>query len=388
MPSETDTDIEEQPTKELLNLKRKKVNLDQLYLDPNNPRFGAGRFVPDARVAELSVQDNAQRKIEAIGIEDLLTKIRHYGFVPTDPIVVRRFADEQFVVLEGNRRTAALKKLIAAQAAGETFDEDLLASMTAFEVLVYEGENPNIVWLVQGLRHMSGIKEWKPLQQAAFISKIEEQVQNQYAGRGRPAGIPTVARSAGVSTATASRLLKSYSAFTQATEDEDYGSAFRDPEKGPDKFSIFTEAVFRNDALQKWLGWNNTTRQFDNEGNFKKLLEWVTPPEAGGSPKIIRALDARDILPGIIENSDLLRKFENGSVDLEEARFELSQRRNLTREPNLNTLRDRLQELLNAVDSLPMPQIKREDRREDFDTLLNTLRQSIEFQIQHQHNEA
>lgn len=382
MTVELGVDVEDRPTKELLNLKREKVSLSQLYLDPNNPRFGAGRFVPDNRIAEDSVQDAAQRKIEAIGIDDLLTKIRQYGFVPTDPIVVRRFADGQYVVLEGNRRTAALKKLQKAQEGGESFDADLLASMVAFEALVYEGDNPDIVWLVQGLRHMSGIKEWKPLQQAAFISKIEEQVQSRYAGRGRPAGVPTVARSAGVSTATTSRLLKAYSAFNQARDDEDYGSAFSDSEKGPEKFSMFTEAVFRNDALQTWLGWNNTTRQFDNENNFKKFLGWITPPEAGGQPRIVRALDARDILPGVIENSDLLRKFDNGSIDLVEANFELSQRRNLTREPSLNVLHDRLQELLNAVDSLPMPQIIREGRQAEFNELLATLRQSLDFQLQ------
>lgn len=382
MAVETNADVEERPTKELLNLKREKVSLSQLYLDPNNPRFGAGRFVPDDRIAEDGVQSEAQRKIEAIGIEDLLPKVRHYGFVPTDPIVVRRFGEDQYVVLEGNRRTATLKKLQKAYQAGETFDPDLLASIEAFEALVYEGDNPNIVWLVQGLRHMSGIKEWRPLQQAAFISKIEEQVQSQYGGRGRPPGIPTVARSAGVSVATASRLLKAYSAFIQAREDEDYGSTFADSEKGIDKFSMFTEAVFRNDTLQTWMGWNNTNRQFDNENNFKKFLSWITPPESGGQPRIVRALDARDILPGIVENSDLLRKFDNGTIDLAEANYELSQRRNATREPNLNSIHDQLQELLNAVDSLPMPQIVREGREEEFNKLLVTLKQSLDFQLQ------
>lgn len=264
-----DIDVEERPTKELLNLKRRKVNLSELYLDPNNPRFGDIEYKPDNRIVEYGVQKEAQRKIEEeIGIEDLLTKIQHYGFVPTDPVVVRRFAEDQFVVLEGNRRIATLKKLIAAQEAGKTFDEELLTSMMSFEALVYEGDNPNIVWLVQGLRHMSGIKEWRPLQQAAFVSKIEKEVQKQYPVGGRKR-FSIVARSAGVSTATAMRLLKSYSAFNQACEDEDYGPFFADTVKGPEKLSMFTEAVFKDDNLQTWLGWNNTTREFDNINHFK-----------------------------------------------------------------------------------------------------------------------
>src|SRR3982750_1830158 len=97
--------------KELLNLKRNKIGLARLYLDPNNPRFGIDRYLSDNRVVEDAVQQNAQKKIEEIGIEDLKLSVQRYGFAPTDPIVVRPLTNIQnkFVVLEGNRRVATLK---------------------------------------------------------------------------------------------------------------------------------------------------------------------------------------------------------------------------------------------------------------------------------------
>lgn len=375
--------LEEQPTKELLNLKRDTVCLDQLYLDPNNPRFGVGRYISDQNIVEY--QDIAQQKIESIGIEDLLPKIRHYGFVPTDIVVVRHFGDNQFVVLEGNRRVATLKKLVRA---GEIFDKDILASMLNFEVLIYEGDNSDIVWLVQGLRHVSGIKEWRPLQQAAFISKIAEQVKQRSTGRGKRPGIPTIARSAGVSPVVASRLLKSYNAFNQAQDNEEFGHFFKDPEKGLDKFSMFNEAVFKSDTLQTWLGWTNEIEpgagSFKNENNFKKFLEWISPSESGGQARIIRALDARDTLPAIIDDADLLRRFDNGSIDLDEAKFEIAQKRRVSREPSLSAVLERLKELLNVIDSLPFPQIVRENRRDEFDILLNKMKQSLNYQTHHE----
>src|SRR5260370_37077192 len=98
--------------------------------------------------------------------------------------------------------------------------------MTGFHAFVYEGNNPDIVWLVQGLRHMSGIKEWPPLEQAAFIAKIEDQIRSKpREGRGRAPGLPTFAKAAGVSTSAATRLLRSHYAFNAARDDDAYGDS-------------------------------------------------------------------------------------------------------------------------------------------------------------------
>ncbi|SRR6266571_7334044 len=254
-------------TKDLLDLKRRKVKIAQLFLDPNNPRFGLDRSVPDRRVTELGVQDGCVLKIKDVGIGDLLATFKRYGFVPTDPVVVRKIGEEKYVVLEGNRRVAVMKILVDAHEKGdEHFDQAHLDSMTEFEVLIYEGKDPDIAWILQGLRHMSGIKNWEPAQQAAFVAKIEKQLVKT-SKRGRPPGMPTVARTAGVTVPTANRLLRSYHAFEQAKADEEYGTSIDDK-----KFSMFAEAVFRDDQLQKWLGWNDDKRSFGDSGNLKKFL--------------------------------------------------------------------------------------------------------------------
>src|SRR6266478_2598036 len=103
------------PTKELLSLRREKISLGQVFLDPNNPRFGLDRHLPDSRIEEETVQKNARELIEReIKIDDLKASFLRYGFVPTDPIVVRSFAKNKYVVLEGNRRVTTLKKLVEA----------------------------------------------------------------------------------------------------------------------------------------------------------------------------------------------------------------------------------------------------------------------------------
>jgi len=377
MTTKREADIEARPTKELLNLKHQKVKLEQLYLDPNNPRFGIGRGTPDKRIVEDAVQQNTQKKIEEIGTNDLISSIQRYGFVRTDPVVVRRLSDDAFVIVEGNRRVAALKKLVTSHTNGEiTFDDpEFLGSMIHLEVLLYEGKDPDIAWIVQGLRHMSGIKDWPPLQQATFIVKIEQEIVRKGGrGRGRPPGLPTVAKAAGVSTGIVARLVRSYHGFQQARNDDEYGDKIRD-----DKFSMFNEAVFRVDDLQKWLEWDDEARRFRNTENLRRFLAWITPPEDGGEPKIVRALDARDVLPDMLSRHALLRRFEKGSLSIHAARAEIE--RTAPPEIDLDSLKIQLSEFCNMLDTLPLPKIAREAKQEEFKELLESLRETIRIQI-------
>ena len=367
-------------TRELLGLQREQLTLDQVYLDPNNPRFGFERHLPDSRIHEDAVQQHARELIEReIKIDDLKASILRYGFSPTDPIVVRAFAKDKYVVLEGNRRVTTLKKLTEAHDNGEVqIDKPILDSMKKFHAFVYEGKNPDIVWLVQGLRHMSGIKEWPPLQQATFIAKIENQIKSKpREGRGRAPGLPSVAKAAGVSTAAAGRLLRSYYAFNAARDDEEHGENI-----GDDKFSVFSEAVFKIDALKTWLGWDDTARKFTNDENLKKFLSWITPQDDGGEPKVSRAVDARDVLPAIVTDKDLLDRFESGTLGIDEARVEIGIKRKGGRDVDVESVQQQLSKFLDQLDTLPIPRIKRENRAAEFIDLLKNLKESIQTQLE------
>ena len=103
--------------------------------------------------------------------------------------------------------------------------EHIRKSILKPELLVYEGSDPNIAWILQGLRHMTGIKEWQPLQQAEFLAKIEAELLARKSKREEPPGLPTIAKRAGVPPSKAGRLLNTYYALQQAREDEDYGNA-------------------------------------------------------------------------------------------------------------------------------------------------------------------
>ena len=90
------------------------VSTDQLLIDPNNPRYFDLRthdLVAEGRYAEEEIQAEAEIKlIDSWDIKDLRRSILTNGFINFEHIVVKEYphAGDRYVVIEGNRRLAAI----------------------------------------------------------------------------------------------------------------------------------------------------------------------------------------------------------------------------------------------------------------------------------------
>src|ERR1041384_3528195 len=88
----------------------KKIGIDKLLLDPNNPRFCAfRRKVSVGRIAEPGVQKKTLQEISEFGVDELKESLLQVGFLPIDRIVVVLVQEnaDGYVAIEGNRRLAA-----------------------------------------------------------------------------------------------------------------------------------------------------------------------------------------------------------------------------------------------------------------------------------------
>ena len=191
-------------------LKPIKVNLENLLLDPNNPRFAElGQTldaIPESRFGEPKVQAKANElmKTPRFDVVELRDTIKTMGFLPMDRIVVRPWragpqGNEKFVVVEGNRRVTALKWLIQLGDEGkETFSKEQNKNFTELEVLLLDDLNadPSARLVIPGLRHVSGIKEWGAYQKARTVYILREGGKSQQ----------DVAQSLGLSVIEANRL--------------------------------------------------------------------------------------------------------------------------------------------------------------------------------------
>jgi len=302
-----------------------ELSLDDLLLDPNNPRFSElGQqpdAVPEARFAERRVQDQAYERMKTprFDVPELRDTIKNLGFLQMDRIVVRPWHGPEgqlakYVVIEGNRRATALKWLMELHESGrETFDEDQLENFTHLQVLLLDDAHApaNAKWILPGLRHVSGIKEWGPYQKAKAVFELRESGMSSQ----------TAAQSLGLSTRAANQSWRSYLSLEQMRADEEYGE-FVDPRH----YSYFEE-VFKSPAVKDWLAWSDDQRQFTNNQHVKEFYSWMMGELADngdlGEAKLPEAKSVRD-LGKIIGDANAMAVFSGtgGTLTRALARFE------------------------------------------------------------------
>ncbi len=157
--------------------KLKYAKLDELYVDPMNPRLGrnnTGRDVSQETVLDLM----RDWKLDELAVSFLESG----GFWTHEAVLVTKeelYGKPRLVVIEGNRRIAALRYLSDAINEREATQKwkEIAESQAApeglFEKIPYiEVGSRGEIEAFLGFRHVTGIKEWKPAEKAEFIAKM------------------------------------------------------------------------------------------------------------------------------------------------------------------------------------------------------------------------
>lgn len=177
----------------------KRIAIDRLHLDPRNPRLGrhfVGRKPSQSEILE-TMGDWA--------LEELAVSFVENGFWTQEALVV---VDEQIdgttrtVVVEGNRRLAALKLLRKASEGKKVPPQwNAIAKSTTAQHLrdlwlipCVQAASRKEVQAYLGFRHVSGIKEWAPAEKAEFIARLitEEGLSYEQVRRRIGSKTPTV----------------------------------------------------------------------------------------------------------------------------------------------------------------------------------------------------
>jgi hypothetical protein len=193
-----------------LTLSPKDISLDQIYLDPNNPRFVSHNWqmVSDADIGTSSNQDYAlKRLLTEFGADKLRSNMELNGYLPIDRIIVRPLGQEKYVVLEGNRRIAAAKSIGPISGGGETVNLEVLESLKVIPALEYTGSDSQAAWVFQGLRHITGISDWSAYNKARLlVEQMDKEGLSQ----------TEVGRRFGLTAYGAGQWIRGYQAFRQA----------------------------------------------------------------------------------------------------------------------------------------------------------------------------
>lgn len=259
-------------------LEQARIPVEQIFLDPNNPRFWTEttvRHIPDSKIPDERIQLQTLERIKRHEVDQLIDSIIRNGFLTIDRIVVRRLlgVDNQYVVVEGNRRLAALTVLrqrideqtIAEDGVSEQELARLKTSTDKLEVLLYIGEDTSdVAWLFQGIRHVSGIRDWEPAQRGKLVATQIDEHDLKFREAGQRFGLTPH---------KVGRYYRTFKALEQMRRDDEFQNRAHNR-----YFTLFEEAI-RNKDVKSWLGWNDKDHCFENQANLHQFYCWITPDD-------------------------------------------------------------------------------------------------------------
>jgi hypothetical protein len=152
------------------------VDPRDLVLDPNNPRLLNGmpqKQYADAEIISDKTQNYLRDKLreKEHGVKKLIDSIANNGFINIDSIFVKRLKGTgKFLVIEGNRRTTAINFILNNP---KSISESALKSLKeipAKELICEDAKtHEEMTAFILSIRHLGGIKNWAPIQQAFTI---------------------------------------------------------------------------------------------------------------------------------------------------------------------------------------------------------------------------
>lgn len=254
------------------------IEIGKLILDPNNPRLVTddSNLCPEEDFVGVDLTGRTFDRMsggkgtnDPFRIDQIVSSIKQNGWQPVDFIFVRKIAnDDRYVVLEGNRRVTALRKLLL----DETLDQQLRTSITRIEVMevVDEGDPAMLkrkISYLLGVRHHGSLRRWSAFAQAQNIYDHYLKVigQDRETFSWHPQTGEKVAAALSIKDKAVKERLKVYRVMEQldsvpSIADSDGGIKGR-------YYSVCAELLLRNyKALNQYITQDGTDFLLDNEG--------------------------------------------------------------------------------------------------------------------------
>lgn len=269
--------------------------VSSLLLDPNNYRFQDDpNFVAadNSRFHEETVQERAMKRLRDENLKSLKDSIVANGFLPIERLVVRVYSEESglYLVLEGNRRLAALRWIQEDYEAGVHLPAAVVETLEAVPVVLLTSDaDPSFYESMMGVRHVSGIRPWAGYQRAKLIARLRDHFALDTS---------EVAQRLAMTSQEVNRRYRAFKALEQMQNDEEFGEYAK-----PSMYPFFHEAVTWR-PIREWLRWVETEYRFDDHEQLHTFYRLITPEEMDDGetrpPKIStreQVRDLKDILP-------------------------------------------------------------------------------------------
>ncbi|MFA9394119.1 MAG: ParB N-terminal domain-containing protein [Halodesulfovibrio sp.] len=283
-------------------LEKLSISSDKLFLDIKNPRFLGEKGIPTSLSSEYTdakLQEELRRYLLVKhGVRPLVESISQLGYLAIDNIVVQELEPHKYVVVEGNRRLAAIKTVLGdIKRRVLDVSSSVLSSLAEIEVLVLPKDKcedfETAAMLLQGVRHISGAKSWGPFQQGRLI----EQLVNCEGMTFKDA-----ASTVGLSASRVAVLLRGYYGLKQLMEFPEFAG-----KADTSMFSYFEYAHLKC-PVRQWLEWDDEFCCYMNDENLRFFYQCIIPSSEKNSP-VLLSRHVRDYLPTVLEHDEATALF-------------------------------------------------------------------------------
>jgi len=221
--------------------------------------------VPESEIADSRIQLRTQNFLQGnknSNISDLISSFKANGFLDIDRIQVKAVGDK-YLVLEGNRRIAALKFLYEEYKLGHDVGLLTESNFKSVDVVEMIGEDEAQHLISMGLHHISGKKRWSAVNEAQLIQDLITKHDKSE---------KEICDSLGISTNALRRSNRTLS-LIQHYKSSDYGDQF-----ATNMYSIF-EAVISNPTMKQWIQWDDNGLHAHSEENLNRFYTWISTVE-------------------------------------------------------------------------------------------------------------
>jgi len=250
-----------------------------LLLDAENPRLASSRSAHS--------QDDLVRILwSEMAVDEVALSIAANGYLPEEPLLVYwDRTKKKYVVVEGNRRLAAVRLLREDALRKKVGATDLpklrpheIRALETLPVSIYPDRKS--LWKYTGFRHINGPKQWDSFSKAKYVAYVHDKYGKS---------LDEIARTIGDTHATVARLFRGYRILEQA--EKKCGFDREDRLKARFAFSHLYTAV-ASPGFQRFLGISARASQRNpvprrKLRNLRELMTWLYERKSSNTPPAI-----------------------------------------------------------------------------------------------------
>lgn len=292
----------------------KSISIDLLELDSSNPRL------PKSMHGKSETEIIKYMLLDASLIE-LMLAIGENDFFPGEQLLVVKDNDNKYRVIEGNRRLSAVKLLNNPELANVQLSkirkvlEDTRYRPTQVPCLIFPTEESIHNYL--GYRHITGIKEWRLLEKARYLSGLRN---SNFKNLDIDNASREIAKIIGSRQDYVKRILVGFDIY-KVIEDEGF-YRIRDLDDTSFYFNYIADSL-NKENIRNFLGIDfNQDRPTENLNgeNLEKWTHWLFEKNDQNKTRLIGDSSNLNSLNVVLGNEQARVAFDQGGYTLERAK--------------------------------------------------------------------